>query len=122
MKKFLPGFAFLLLCLTASSQEKQTAYDGLKIVTTASGPAAQLSWKKGGENVAYFIVERSANGADFKQCAIVFTSEDPAFTDYKFRDKISNAPQGLVYRLALVSDQKSVSYLPSKALNTSEAM
>lgn len=115
-------FAFPLICLTASSQEKHTAYDALKIVTTANGLAAQLSWKKGAENVAYFIVERSTNGVDFAQCAIVFTSDDPAFTDYKFRDKISNTSQGLVYRLALVNDQKRISYLPAKTLITPENM
>ena len=122
MKTFLLGLAFSLIVSTVSAQETRTTYEGLKIVTTANGMAAQLSWKKGSENVAYFIVERSSNGVDFAQCAIVFTSEDPDFVDYKFRDKISSASQGLVYRLALVSNQKRISYLPAKTLIAPETM
>ena len=122
MKTLLLGFAFSFLCSVASAQDTRTAYDGLKVVTTANGLAAQLSWKKGSENVAYFIVERSTNGVDFTQCAIVFTSEDPDFVDYKFRDKISNNSQGLVYRLGLVSNQKRISYLPAKTLIAPENM
>ncbi len=122
MKTLLLGIAFSTLCAIASAQSSRTAYDALKVVTTANGLAAQLSWKKGSENIAYFIVERSNNGIDFTQCAIVFTSEDPAFVDYKFRDKISNTSQGLVYRLGLVSDQKRVSYLPAKTLIAPENM
>lgn len=122
MKTLLLGFAFILASLTATAQEPRTAYDALKVVNTANGLAAQLTWKKGAENVAYFIVERSTDGIDFKQCAIVFTSEDPAFVDYKFRDKIGTLSQGLVYRIALVSEQKRITYLPAKTLIAPESL
>jgi hypothetical protein len=122
MKTLLLGFAFLLVCFAASAQESRTAYDGLKVVTTANGLAAQLSWKKGSEDVSYFVVERSTNGVDFTRCAIVFTSEDPDFVEYKFRDKIASTSQGLVYRLGLVNEQKHICYLPAKTLIAPENM
>ena len=105
-----------LLALTSSAQSSRTAYEGLTVVSTANGMAAQLTWKKGDENVAYFIVERSTDGIDFKQCGIVFLSDDPEFVNYKFKEKVANLSQGLVYRLAIVSEQKRVTYLPAKTL------
>jgi hypothetical protein len=122
MKTILLGLAFVMASLAAASQDTRTTYDALKVVTTSTGLAAQLTWKKGAENIAYFIVERSTDGIDFKQCAIVFTSDDPAFVDYKFRDKIGSLSQGLVYRVGIVNDQKRVSYLPAKTLIAPEAL
>lgn len=122
MKTILLSLAVSFIGLVTHAQESHTAYDSLKIVNTANGLAAQLSWKKGAENVAYFIVERSTNGVDFTQCAIVFTSDEPGFVDYKFRDKIGNASQGLVYRLGLVSNEKHLSYLPAKTLIAPETL
>ena len=116
MKTFLPALILGLACTTAFAQTGRTNYEELKVVNTANGLAAQLSWKKGSEEVSYFIVERSTNGVDFSRCAIVFTSEDSTLVDYKFRDKIGSASQGLVYRLALVSNQKHIAYLPPKTL------
>ena len=116
MKTILLGLAFSFICLFSLAQNAQTTYEGLKVITTNSGLAAQLTWKKGSENVSYFVVERSTDGIDFTQCAIVFTSEDPTLVDYKFRDKIASTSQGLVYRLGLVSNQKRISYLPAKTL------
>ena len=104
------------MCFFGFAQEQQTSFQGLSIVTTSAGMAAQLSWKKGNENIAYFIVERSFDGIDFKQCGVVFLSEDPQFNEYKFRDRISNTSNGLVYRIGVVTEQKRVYYLPSKKL------
>ena len=110
MKTFLLGLAIIIFSSSATCQEKQTSFDGIAVVTTSAGMAAQLSWKKGSENIAYFIVERSTDGIDFKQCGIVFLSEDPAFSDYKFRDRISDSSQGLVYRIGIVTAQKRLYY------------
>ena len=116
MKTFLLSLTLILFFFTASSQLKQTSFDGIAVVATSAGMAAQLSWKKGAENIAYFIVERSTDGIDFKQCGIVLLSEDPEFNDYKFRDRISDLSQGLVYRIGIVTVQKRLYYLPSKKL------
>jgi hypothetical protein len=116
MKTILLGVTLTFMCFFGFAQEQQTSFQGLSIVTTSAGMAAQLSWKKGNENIAYFIVERSFDGIDFKQCGVVFLSEDPQFNEYKFRDRISNTSNGLVYRIGVVTEQKRVYYLPSKKL------
>ena len=109
----------LALCLSAqfiAAQEHRTSFQNIAVVTTSAGMAAQLSWKKGKEDVAYFIVERSIDGIDFTQCGVVFLSEDPEFKEYKFRDRISNNTHGLTYRIGIVTSQKRVYYLPAKKL------
>jgi hypothetical protein len=116
MKTLLLGFALTLFCFTTFAQDQRTSFEQLAIVTTSAGNAVQLSWKKGTENISYFIVERSTDGVDFKQCGIVFLSEDPEFIEYKFRDKISSTTQGLLYRIGLVNEHKRLSYLPIKKL------
>ena len=116
MKTFLLSSVLTIFFYTASSQVKQTSFDGIVVVTTSAGMAAQLSWKKGSENIAYFIVERSTDGIDFKQCGIVLLSEDPDFSEYKFRDRIADSSQGLIYRIGIVTAQKRLYYLPSKKL------
>ncbi|HYO22454.1 MAG TPA: hypothetical protein VER36_08605 [Flavisolibacter sp.] len=116
MKTYLLGLALTFICLSASAQEQKTSFDGIAVVNTSAGMAAQLSWKKGSENISYFIIERSTDGIDFKQCGIVFLSEDPAFSEYKFRDRIGNLSSGMIYRIGIVTTQKRVFYLPSKKL------
>lgn len=120
MKTFLPTLLLFAVCFTAKAQESRTTFDGATVVSTPSGLAVQLTWKKGAENIAYFLVERSTNGVDFTQCALVFTSEDPDFVDYKFREKIGSSSHGQVYRIGLVSDQKRVTYLPAKKIISPE--
>lgn len=114
MKTFLLCLTLSLACLTVSAQEPRTSFNNVAVVTTSAGMAAQLSWKKGKEDVAYFIVERSFDGIDFTQCGVVFLSEDPEFKEYKFRDRISDKSTGLVYRIGIVTSQKRVYYLPAK--------
>lgn len=116
MKTYLFGVALTFICLFASAQEQKSSFDDISVVTTSAGMAAQLSWKKGTENVSYFIVERSTDGIDFKQCGVVFLSEDPDFSEYKFRERISASSSGLIYRIGVVNAQKRVYYLPSKKL------
>ena len=120
MKTFLLCIALIFGCLSASAQEQKTSFEAITVVNTSAGVAAQLSWKKGSENISYFIVERSTDGVEFKQCGIVFLSEDPAFSEYKFRDRISDNSHGLVYRIGVVTNQKRVYYLPSKKLISPE--
>lgn len=108
---FLMAISFYQL---ACAQDQRTSFEALTVVTTPTGLAAQLTWKRGDEDVAFYVVERSNDGIDFKQCAIVFLSDDPEFTSYKFRDKISGYSNGLLYRIGIVNDQKRISYLPVK--------
>ena len=71
-----------------------------------------LNWKKGTENTAYYLVERSADGKAIKTVAVVFTAEDPEFCNYAFRDQAeASAKADIYYRIGLVNGQKEVTYL-----------
>ncbi|MDQ6608735.1 MAG: hypothetical protein M3Y85_02820 [Bacteroidota bacterium] len=116
MKTTFLGLVLLLSVHVSFAQEQKTSFEKISFVTTAAGMSVELDWKKGDEDISYFIVERSTDGIDFKQCGIVFLSEDPDFVEYKFRDKISLLTNGLVYRVGLVNTQNRLSYLPIKRI------
>jgi len=116
MKTLFISLTLTLVCFVVSAQEQKTSFENIAVVTTSAGMAAQLSWKKGTENISYFIVERSMDGIDYKQCGIVFLSEDPEFNEYKFRDKIAANTSGLLYRIGIVTEQKRLFYLPAKKI------
>lgn len=122
MKTIFFGLLLTFVCLFGNAQEQRTSFQSISVVHTSAGMSAQLSWKKGNENIAYFIVERSEDGVDFKQCGIVLLSEDPQFNEYKFRERIANTSNGLVYRIGIVTDQKRIFYLPSKKLVAPESI
>jgi hypothetical protein len=123
MKTAFFSLIVILSSLPALAQDQKTSIDNISIITTSAGiTSAQLSWKKGDESIAYFIVERSTDGIDFKQCGIVFLSDNPEFVQYKFRDKITSNTQGLLYRIGIVNEQKRLSYLPVKKLVLPESL
>ncbi len=122
MKTLLTGCALLLFSTFSFAQESKTSLNNITVVSTSAGMAAQLTWKKGSENVAFYVVERSYDGIDFKQCAIVFLSDNPDFTEYKFRDKIASHSNGFLYRIGIVNEQKRVSYLPIRKLISPESL
>ena len=113
--------AFLLLSATAFSQN--TLFENAVLAKAGDGLlCVQLNWKKGGENTAYYLVERSSNGVDFKQIALVFTAEDGQFSAYKFRDKnFAQAGSAAYYRIGLVNDKKELTYLPVRKVETAPA-
>jgi hypothetical protein len=106
--------AFVLLTTASYSQEQKSVFENAGLATAADGlPCVQLNWKKGAENTAYYLVERSANGKEYKQIALVFTAEDNQLVDYKFRDKgYASAGSAAYYRIAIVNDRHEATYLP----------
>jgi hypothetical protein len=123
MKTAFFSFITCFFSQFAFAQEQKTSIDDISVVTTSAGTtAAQLSWKKGAESIAYFIVERSTDGVDFKQCGIVFLSENPDFVQYKFRDKITGNAHGLLYRIGIVNEQRRLSYLPAQKVVLPETL
>lgn len=117
-------FLFVLSLLAATSvtaQDRKTALETIAVAKAGDGtPCTQLTWKQGTENIAYYLVERSHDGKEFKQIALVFISEDPSFTDYKFRDKgYTAANEAVYYRIGLVNDRKELSYLPVRRMELS---
>jgi hypothetical protein len=105
--------AFVLFTSASFAQNQKTVFEGAYLTKGGDGAACvQMNWKKGSENTAYYLVERSTNGVDFKQVALVFTSEDTQFSNYKFRDKGFAAAGNIAYyRIAMVSEQKELTYL-----------
>jgi len=120
MKTFVSFFtaAFLLLSGTAFSQS--SVFETASLAKAGDGlPCVQLNWKKGGENTAYYLVERSSNGVDFKQIALVFTAEDEQFSAYKYRDKnFAQAGSTAYYRIVIVNDKRELAYLPVQKVET----
>ena len=111
--------AFVLFTSASFAQNQTTIFEGAYLTKGGDGAAfVQLTWKKGTENTAYYLVERSTNGVDFKQVALVFTSEDIQFSDYKFRDRGFAAAGNMVYyRIAIVGEQKELTYLPTQKID-----
>lgn len=105
--------AFVLLTTVSYSQEQKSVFENAALTTAADGsPCVQLNWKKGSENTAYYLVERSADGKEFKQIALVFTAEDNQLVDYKFRDKgYASAGSAAYYRITIVNDRREATYL-----------
>jgi hypothetical protein len=115
MKTSLLFFLSALLMTTAAwSQNGASVFENASLAKTpGSLPCMLLNWKKGEENTAYYLVERSADGKAFKTVAVVFTAEDPAFCSYAFRDQTqASAKTDIYYRIGLVNGQKEVTYLP----------
>lgn len=112
----------LALCLlfagTAFSQEQRTVFAKTSVTKAGDGAAcAELAWKKGAEKTAYYLVERSTDGKTFKQIALVFTGEDNAVVDYKFRDKAyASGGNAVYYRVGMVAENKELTYLPVQKL------
>lgn len=118
MKSFATFFVAAFVCFTTASfaQDSKPVFENASLTKIADGaPFVQLSWKKGSENTAYYLVERSIDGKIFKHVAVVFTSEDANWTAYKYNDKsIGTSGNAVYYRIAMVSGMKEVTYLPVK--------
>lgn len=106
----------LLITLSATlslSAQTSTTIKNAGLVNTTNGSRVVISWTKGSENTNFYVVERSNNGTEFKQTAIVFASEDPQLVNYKFKDQDLSSDSGTVYyRIGIVNDKKEVTYLP----------
>jgi len=111
--------AFLLVASTSYAQSQPSVFENAGMAKTADGAACvKLAWKKGSENTAYYLVERSVDGKEFKQIALVFTAEDTNFSDYKFNDKaFAAAGNAAYYRVTIVNDKKELTYLPVKKVD-----
>jgi hypothetical protein len=126
MKTIVPFFAALFLLATTSfAQERKTVFEDISLAKSGDGASCMnLAWKKGGENTAYYLVQRSSDGVEFKTVALVFTSEDSSFCDYGYRDKAfaSGGGNEVYYRIAIVNEQKELAFLPVKKATTANAL
>lgn len=70
-----------------------------------NGSLAVLNWTTDmEENVSHFVVEKSLNGKDFNEAAVIFTEGNSALRrEYNFKDELKAITGGLVYyRLKIV--------------------
>jgi hypothetical protein len=108
--------AFVLMATVSMAQDRKTVFETASLTASADGrTAVMLNWKQGEESTAYYLVERSTDGKEFKQIAMVFTWEDAQNNAYKFRDRgFTTSGVSLYYRIGVVNEQKEVNYLPVK--------
>lgn len=104
-------FILLFIFSGTNVQAQSTEFQQPSVVYGAK-PYIQLDWKST-QKINYFIIEKSEDGNNYKQSAMVFT--DDAITDYKFRDRNVTAASNVVYyRIGLVNNSNELSYLPVK--------
>lgn len=125
MKTLLPYFvkaiffaAFIFSATTVSAQVNDQDYSvtGISLIKKDKS-YVQLDWSGHKKDISYFVIERSTDGKNFHQAAMEFTSEDPQFTDYKYRDKDLKSSTGAIYyRIGLVNAANDVTYLPAKKI------
>lgn len=126
MKTIVPFFAalFLLATTTLTAQEHKTVFGDISLARNSDGSSCMnLAWKKGAENTAYYLVQRSTDGSGFKTIALVFASEDSSFCDYGYRDKSYSLAGNneVYYRIAIVNEQKELTYLPVRKTTVANA-
>jgi len=82
-----------------------------------------LSWAhpKDGQ-VSHFILERSFDGENFIEAALVFTSDDNAVGSYNYADRLLPLSEGSVhYRLKIVDMKGNYHYSPTTIVSSALA-
>jgi len=83
----------------------------------------KLNWVTGHElDLNYFVIERSTNGKDFSQVAIVFAADNSNITKkYSYNDAIDNSARGIVYyRLKLIDTKSRFQYSAVRIIKMEE--
>ncbi len=86
---------------------KLTSFD-----TKLNNSNVAIDWATSEEiNFSHFLLERSANGNDFKEIAIVFADVKENGSEYSYKDIVSKNTSGLLYyRLKMVDRDGSFKY------------
>jgi hypothetical protein len=80
----------------------------------------QLTWATAEEkDFSHFVIERSTNGKDYKDIALVFTGGGNQAT-YAYKDKVSGKEPILYYRLRCVDLTKEFTYSAVRVIRLSE--
>ena len=71
-----------------------------------------IQWNMAGqEGFSHFVLERSIDGKNFKDVALIFTKEAGDTPDYAFKDKVTvSAGHAMYYRLRMVDNASEVTY------------
>lgn len=86
---------------------KLTSFD-----TKLHSNKVDIDWATSEEvNFSHFIVERSTNGTDFKEIAMIFAEAKRGGSVYEYADNVSSNASGLLhYRLKMVDQDGSFKY------------
>lgn len=84
-----------------------TAFD-----TKLDNNNVDLTWKTAEElNFSHFIIERSTDGANYKEIAMVFADAKESGSEYEYHDVVGNHLSGLIYyRLKMVDRDGTAKY------------
>jgi hypothetical protein len=94
-----------VLSLTSNARSSSTGISPVKLasftaaVNNTNNSKVDLKWSTDTEtNLNYIMVEKSTDGVNFKDAALVFTyGNTTAKSDYSFADNISKIKSGAVY-------------------------
>jgi len=84
---------------------------------------AKLQWSTSSElNASHFVIQRSADGKDFKDVAILFTEGNSSLVrNYHYSDLVTNIQPLLYYRLKMVDLDGAFTYSATKVLKVRES-
>jgi hypothetical protein len=80
--------------------------------TKLNDSKVQIDWTTAEEvNFSHFIIERSTNGADYKEIATHFSNANAAGSSYTYNDAVNTKASGLLYyRLKMVDQDGEYKY------------
>ena len=82
---------------------------------------ADLKWTARNEgNVSHFVIERSKDGVNFQDAAVVFAFEDANNFTYKFSEKLNETEGVVYYRLCTIDKAGKYSYSDVRLVRTEE--
>lgn len=87
--------------------------ENLSVVFSGSNSKAILQWDNNDSTTSHYVIERSADGVNYNEAAVIFTPEDGSNTIKKFRysDKVETVNKKFMYyRLKLVNNKNEVKY------------
>jgi hypothetical protein len=88
-----------------------------------SGKAIMLNWKTSGEQgLSHFVIERSVNGRNYSDIAVVFATGNEKGATYSYKEKPVTMPAGIAYyRLRMVDSRRSASHSFVSTVHAKEA-
>jgi hypothetical protein len=86
-----------------------------------------LAWTANEENVSHYVVQRSTDGRNYSDIAIVFANNASTASTYKYKDvNVSSSTDVLYYRLLMIDNGKETgTYSPTRVIrlgNEAEAL
>jgi len=72
-----------------------------------SGKDVKLTWTASEENVSHYILQRSTNGKDYSDVALVFANNASSASTYQYKDaNVSTETNVVYYRLEMIDKGK----------------